>query len=258
MIEVIRPRGNGINHKYVIYEPGDIRPQGFMYVSFRNIANANPGSYVEDVNGRWVPLLRRITIDKARNRVNFIFPGFCYQPWKHELFSYPIDNLKYVLPNGLRPQHVALAKLIASGIGMQEAARIIYPKVKKSRQKFLLTALFHNNLFVGYILEEMGMRSKLKEALEARQLNPERVADEIENILTTKEAHHSLKKWALETIVAVYENPRTDVPIGPPGVASVIEEAKESAVAAIMSRAETKLIGPDLASGSSLERSEGD
>jgi len=207
MVEIKRTRESGLQHVYRIYEPGDVVPVGTRIVKYGRRRSAFKGDYVEDINGRLIPLLQRITIDRNKQHTNYIFPGFCWQPWKSEIFSYPLDKAA-VEPHLTAKQHY-IAMMLKNGLDIMEAVKNAYPKVTKRRLLFLVRNTFQSKAFVMHFLTELGYMSKLKTALEARGINTDVVADHIATMIHDPEAVPSLKKWALETAMeALNEDPR--------------------------------------------------
>lgn len=199
MITITRQRRSGAKHEYVIYEPGDVLPHSIRVVPYRNRRQAMRGEYVTDINGRMVPLLRRIDIRK-RNQVMFIFPGFTWQPWVQDIFSYPIDKAQEPdQPRYLTPKLMAMAALVNSGMDVDLAVMKLWPRSGKRQIAMIARRAFGNQEFIHYLLVELGFVNKLKEALEARGMSMDTIADEIQELATSKKANPTLKKWALET-----------------------------------------------------------
>jgi hypothetical protein len=116
MIELQRKNGDGITKKYTIYEAGDLVPSTVRLVPYAKRFEAMRGEYVEDINGRFVPLLRRICINKTNNHHNMIFPGFTWQPFRSVMFSYPLEKAATSdAPRGIQGKDLLVARLIEEG-----------------------------------------------------------------------------------------------------------------------------------------------
>lgn len=200
MITIQRRRANGVVHEYKVYEPGDEIPSQLRVVPYRNRRSAMRGELVTDITGKMVPLLRRITIDKRNNRVLMIFPGFTWQPWKNDMFSYPVDKASEPdMPRSLTSKHFAFAGLISEGMPVELAMSSVWPKMKGKAMKNMVRKTFSSQAFIHYLFVELGYVKKLKEALEKRQVSVDQIAGEIEDLITNEKANPGLKKWALET-----------------------------------------------------------
>lgn len=200
MIELVRKRSNGVKHTYTVYEPGDIVPPQIRLVRYKDRHHAMKGDYVEDINGRFVPLLRRVCINKERNHHNMIFPGFCWQPFKQMIFSFPID--KAVLsdvPDGVNGKDIIFAKLLHEGIDPEVAVKRVYPRFSRRQVVNYILKMFANPQFVQHLFSDLGYMNKLKAALQAQGLSVDAIADKINEFISDPKANPGLRKWALET-----------------------------------------------------------
>lgn len=214
MIEIKRKRQSGAVHTYTLYEAGDIVPATIRLVTYRNRFSAMSGEYVEDINGRFVPLLRRICINKTLKHHNMIFPGFTWQPWKNVMFSYPIDKAQADdVASGLRGKDLLVAKLIQQGYDAEQCVKKAYPSYGRRQIIGYLSRMFMNPMFIQYLFVELGYVKKLKAALERRGVNVDSLADEIENLITSNSANPTLKRWALETALQALETQDKSSPI---------------------------------------------
>ena len=208
MITITRERKAGIKYDYVIYEPGDVVPPTLRVVPYRHRKSAMKGELVTDINGRMVPLLRRITINKGRGWVMMIFPGFCWQPWKMDIFSYPLE--KAAAPDVskvLTPKNMSFAALVAAGMPIETAMVKVWPSIRGRRVLAVVRRLFANDEFVTYLLLELGYVSTIKEALESRGIDSDSLAGEIADLIQDRDANPTLKRWALETALSIIEKP---------------------------------------------------
>lgn len=206
MIQLTRTRLNGTKHTYSIYEAGDVVPHGVTLVPYRKRWQAMKGEYVEDINGRYVPLLRRICINKHLNHHNMIFPGFTWQPWKQERFSYPVDKASADnVPVGLRGKDILVAKLIEEGLDAEQCVRRAYPGYGRRQVMSYLMRMFANPVFLQYLFVELGYVKRLKKALENRGISVDSIADQIGDLIADEKAVPTLRKWALETALAALE-----------------------------------------------------
>jgi hypothetical protein len=206
MITIERKRKHGATYSYVIYEPGDVIPPQLRVVAYRHRRSAMKGELVTDINGRMVPLLRRITVNKSRGWTQFIFPGYCWQPWKNDMFSYPVEKASQPdRSRVLTPRVMALAGLIAAGMPVEAATAKIWPAVPQKRTMMIVRRLFANDEFCSYLLVELGYMSTMKEALERRGVNTDSLAAEIAELIGDKKANPTLRRWALETAMAVID-----------------------------------------------------
>lgn len=213
MITLTRQRRNGIKYDYIIYEPGDILPAGVRVVEYRNRRSAMRGEYVTDINGRMVPLLRRVHI-KAQGRDMFIFPGYCWQPWKNDMFSYPLEKAQAPdAPKTLTGKHMAMAAMINDGVEIEAAVRKLWPRSGKRQVMVMIRRAFANSEFVHYLLVELGYMNKLKAALESKGMTIDTIADEIHELATSKKANPTLKKWALETALGALDSKEQGKPL---------------------------------------------
>jgi hypothetical protein len=207
MITLQRTRLNGVKQTYSIYEAGDIVPPDIRLVSYKNRWTAMKGEYVEDINGRFIPLLRRICINKNLNHHNMIFPGFTWQPWRNDLFSYPIDKASADnVPVGLRGKDILIAKLIEEGLDAEQCVRRAYPGWGRRQVMAYLMRMFANPVFLRYLFVELGYVKKLKKALENRGISVDSIADQIGDLISDEKAVPTLRKWALETALAALES----------------------------------------------------
>lgn len=206
MIELKRRRLDGIVQSHVIYEAGDIVPPTVRLVPYRRRFHAMKGEYVEDINGRYVPLLRRICINKASNHNNMIFPGFTWQPWKNEMFSYPLAKAATDdVPVGLKGKDLLVARLIEDGVDAEESVRKAYPRMGRRQIMNYLMRMFMNPVFLRYLFVELGYVKKLKRALEERGISVDSIATQIEDLIGNERAVPTLRKWALETALNALE-----------------------------------------------------
>lgn len=207
MIELKRKRSDGITSTYTIYEPGDIVPATVRLVPYRSRWAAMKGEYVEDINGRFVPLLRRICINKHLGHHNMIFPGFTWQPWRNELFSYPLEKAASSdAPQGIRGKDILVAKLIDEGIDIEACVKRAYPGYGRRQIMGYVMRMFSNPVFLQFLFVELGYVKKLKTALEKRGISVESIADQIGNLIDDEKAVPTLRKWALETALAALES----------------------------------------------------
>ena len=206
MIELVRKRSNGVKFTYTIYEPGDIVPVQMRLVRYKDRHHAMKGDYVEDINGRFVPLLRRVCIDKERNHHNMIFPGFCWQPFKQMIFSFPID--KAVLsdvPDGVNGKDIVFAKLLHEGVDPEVAVKKLNPRFSRRQVVNYILRMFANQQFVQHLFADLGYMNKLKKALQDQGLSVEAIADRISEFISDPRANPGLRKWALETALNALE-----------------------------------------------------
>lgn len=204
MITITRQRRSGARHDYVIYEPGDSLPAHVRVVEYRSRKHAMKGEYVTDINGRMVPLLRRVEIGKGRT--NFIFPGFCWQSWKMDIFSYPVEKAAAPdKPRFLTGKHMALAALINDGMDPGMAVRKLWPRSGRRQVVNIIRRSFANQEFIAYLFMELGYVKKLKELLKDRDITEETIADEIAGLIQGERVNPTLKKWALETAMSALD-----------------------------------------------------
>lgn len=206
MIVLERKRLDGIKASYTIYEAGDIVPATVRLVPYAKRFEAMRGEYVEDINGRFVPLLRRICINKDKNHHNMIFPGHTWQPFKNVMFSYPLEKASMEnVPVGLTGKDILVAKLIDEGIDAEVCVKRAYPRYGRRQVINYLMRIFHNPAFLQYLFQELGYVKKLKAALVQRGVSVDSIAEQIEGLINNDHAVPTLRKWALETALAALE-----------------------------------------------------
>jgi len=214
MIQIQRQRESGATHTYTIYEAGDVVPATVRLVPYAKRFEAMSGEYVEDINGRFVPLLRRICINKQLKHHNMIFPGFTWQPWKNVMFSYSIEKGSAAsIPQGLRGKDILVAKLIEQGLDAEACVRRAYPTYGRRQIMSYLTRMFMNQKFIQYLFVELGFVKKLKKALENKGVTVDRIAEEIDQLLSDERSNPTLRRWALETALAALESQDKSTPI---------------------------------------------
>lgn len=206
MITLKRQRHTGVTAEYLIYEAGDVVPPTVRLVAYKDRFTAMRGEYVEDINGRFVPLLRRICINKTNNHTNMIFPGFTWQPWKNIMFSYPLEKAATSdVPVGIKGKDLLVARLIEEGVDIETCVRRAYPGYGRRQVMSYLMRMFANPVFLKYLFVELGYVKKLKKALEQRGISVDSIADQIGDLITDDKAVPTLRKWALETALAALE-----------------------------------------------------
>jgi hypothetical protein len=207
MIQLTRKRLSGVSSTYNIYEAGDVAPSTIRLVPYKDRFSAMKGEYVEDINGRFVPLLRRICINKNLNHHNMIFPGFTWQPWKNAMFSYPLEKASTDdVPVGLKGKDILVARLLEEGLDPEVSVRRAYPGYGRRQIVSYLMRMFANPVFLRYLFVELGYVKKLKKALEQRGVSVDSIADQIGDLIGNEKAVPTLRKWALETALAALES----------------------------------------------------
>lgn len=205
MIEVISSHGASITRR-IIYEPGDLVPNGIKLVRYRDRFSAMRGEYVEDINGRFVPLLQRVRI-KARDGYHFIFPGYCWATYRTDRFSWPVSTASVnSTPTRVLPPkaHLVLA-MLSKGVDMNAVAARAWPGDTYKTRLRRLRHYFHNELFMTLFLEQTGYMNKLKEALLNRGINQERIGNEIADIIESGGRDARLRQWALEKAMEILD-----------------------------------------------------
>lgn len=224
MITLDRSFG-GPQRTYVIYEPGDIIPEGIRVVRYRNRFSAMKGEYVEDINGRIVPCLRRQTVSKKRDFI-LIFPGFTWMPHNQPIFSYPLERASQPPETRLSWKHRQMARYMEMGLSPELCVTKVYGR-RGNAAIVILRRLFDNPAFLHYLATQTSYMSTLRRELEKRNIGVDTVADQISDILNDPKPNTLLKKWALETIVGAYDNPKKALPQLPEERAEAVEASDD-------------------------------
>jgi len=186
-----------------------------------SLANALEGDYVVSDNGWVVPLIKKTyLVDKycrggkkryKRNRVYryvvFHFPKD-RKVWRadnlHNVkFNYTPKTGKNIASEEKRNRMYELsakkiywAQLVASGVDMEEAARIAYPRVVNKNK--LLKQLLLNDKIMDFLMESRGISTQ--KAFERANLNYEYLARTLMATLDDDTADTKLKVYAMDMI----------------------------------------------------------
>jgi hypothetical protein len=187
-----------------------------------NLANAIEGDYVVSDNGWVVPLIRKTYLEdkycrggKKRYKRNKVYRYVVFhfpkdrKVWRAEnlhnvKFNYTPKTGKNIASDEKRNRMYELsarkiywAQLVASGVEMEEAVRIAYPRVVNKNK--LLKQLLLNDKIMGYMAECRGISTR--QAFERANLNYEYLARTLMATLDDDTADTKLKIYAMDVIL---------------------------------------------------------
>lgn len=203
--EIPQPHGLG-KAVYHIYEKHDPPPVGRRIFNHWEMDKAMRGEWVRDVNGKIVPVLRRVEFTRKKGtrpgkEVLLIFPGFSWmvRAYEDRPFCYP-DEPRF-RTKGISPSHALFAKLLSKGLEWDRAMGIAFPKLPPRARKLRAMTILNNDTFIILYLEEAGIMADLKKHLaDAHNITDVSVIDMLVDIMKDKDEAASLRKYAIETI----------------------------------------------------------
>jgi len=219
-----------VNHRdgrgrvaYYVYETKDGLLEEMPNANVtENLANALEGDYVVSDNGWVAPLIRKTYLEdkysrggKKRYKRNKIY--------KYVVFHFPkdrkvwrADNLHNVKFNytpktgkniaseekrnrmyELSARKIYWAQLVASGVELEQAMRIVYPRVVNKNK--LLKQLLLNDKIMEYLAESKGI--SMQGAFERANLNMEYLARTLKETLDDDTADTKLRIYAMDVIL---------------------------------------------------------
>lgn len=194
---------------------------------------AEVGDIVVSDNGMYVPLLRmyeeqelfytlngrrtqRIT---PKRKTVYVFPKMKFKVYfrknlsaPHKPFVYTtikldrwgqIHNIAQLTNKTLTVNKVYFAKLLFYGLPPEEAIHIVFPKAKNKYKRSKLWAFMTCPQVQNYLFNTLGYMNTLKQALEAKGVSNDTIAEQIAEFIADPKANVIMKKWALETATNV-------------------------------------------------------
>lgn len=221
MITITTQTKDGLTTQHIIYDKHENPPPSKKVWKTYEIRYAMRGEYVEDINGRKVPVLYRNTLKRRRNRqhpindIMLIFPGQTWIESKHNSrpFCWSTSPQTGVKSRRSTTQK-AIARLILAGIKPEQAIRqATHRKTELTNKQ--VNDYIRSEKFLDALMEEAGIdKTNLKEELLKRGITFEAVAEQLVEWFQTKEIAWPLRKMAAEKIIETLEKKtRTQQPI---------------------------------------------